>query len=104
MTERALSGRRIIVLGGPATLGHSVTERFRVDGAAVVSADVRLPAEADRQEDVKYIAVDAMDEASVSAALAMTPAPGAVVNLIGGHTRPPPASGAASGAPRDQAR
>ena len=102
MTERALSGRRIIVLGGTGTLGHSVTERFRVDGAAVVSADVRLPAEADRQEDVKYIAVDAMDEASVSAALAMTPAPGAVVNLIGGYTRPQPLSGLDIGVLRQQ--
>ena len=93
MTERALSGRRIIVLGGTGSLGQSVIERFRADGASVVAADAKLPAAGDRREDVKYAAVDALDEASVSAVFAMTPAPGAVVNLIGGYTPPQALSG-----------
>jgi len=37
--------------------------------------------------------VDALDEASVAAALAQAPPPAAVVNLIGGYTPPQPLSG-----------
>ncbi len=93
MTERALSGRRIIVLGATGGLGQSVTERFRADGASVLVADARLPADADRQADVDYLTVDALDEASVAAALAKSPPAAAVVNLIGGYTPPQPLSG-----------
>jgi NAD(P)-dependent dehydrogenase (short-subunit alcohol dehydrogenase family) len=92
MTGRALSGRRIIVLGGTGGLGRSVTQRLRADGASVLVADARLPADADRQADVDYVTVDALDEASVAAALAKSP-PAAVVNLIGGYTPPQPLSG-----------
>jgi NAD(P)-dependent dehydrogenase (short-subunit alcohol dehydrogenase family) len=88
MTERALSGRKIVVLGATGGLGRAVTERFRADGAMVVAADARVPAEADRQEQVEYLAVDALDEADVAAALAMAPPPTAVVNLIGGYAPP----------------
>ncbi len=90
MTERGLSGRRIIVFGGTGGLGGAVVERFRADGASVLVADARLPGEADRHDDVHYVAVDALDEASVSAALATEPAPAAVVSLIGGYTPPQP--------------
>ena len=93
MTGRALSGRRIIVLGGTGGLGRSVTERLRADGASVLVADARLPADADRQADVDYLIVDALDEASVAAALAKSPPAAAVVNLIGGYTPPQPISG-----------
>jgi len=92
MTDRRLSGRRIIVLGGTGGLGGAVVERFRADGAAVLVADARLPADADRHADVDYVGVDALDEASVSAAFATEPAPDAVVNLIGGYTPPQPLS------------
>lgn len=67
MTKRALSGDRIIVLGGTGSLGQSVTERFLADGASVLVADARPPTDANRQEDVDYVIVDALDEASVSA-------------------------------------
>jgi len=90
MTERGLSGRRIIVFGGTGGLGGAVVERFRADGASVLVADARLPGDADRHDDVHYVAVDALDEASVSAALATEPAPAAVVSLIGGYTPPQP--------------
>jgi NAD(P)-dependent dehydrogenase (short-subunit alcohol dehydrogenase family) len=90
MMERGLSGRRIIVFGGTGGLGGAVVERFRADGASVLVADARLPGEADRHDDVHYVAVDALDEASVSAALATEPAPAAVVSLIGGYTPPQP--------------
>jgi len=93
MTGRALSGRRIIVLGGTGGLGRSVTQRLRADGASVLVADSRLPADADRQADLDYLTVDALDEASVAAALAQAPPPAAVVNLIGGYTPPQPLSG-----------
>ncbi len=86
MTERALSGRRIIVLGGTGGLGRSVVERFRADGASVLVADAKLPA--DRHPDTDYVTVNALDEASVTAALAMPAPPQAVVNLIGGYTPP----------------
>jgi NAD(P)-dependent dehydrogenase (short-subunit alcohol dehydrogenase family) len=92
MTERALAGRRIIVLGGTGGLGRAVVERFRADGASVLVAAARLPGDADRRDDVDYVAVDALDEASVSAAFAQTPPPAAVVNLIGGYTPPQPLS------------
>jgi NAD(P)-dependent dehydrogenase (short-subunit alcohol dehydrogenase family) len=88
MTERALSGRRIMVLGGTGGLGRSVVERFRTDGASVLVAGAKLAA--DRHPDVGYVTVNALDEASVAAALAMPPPPQAVVNLVGGYT--PPAS------------
>jgi NAD(P)-dependent dehydrogenase (short-subunit alcohol dehydrogenase family) len=87
MTERGLSGRRIIVLGGTGGLGRAVVSRFRDDGASVLVADARPPGDADHLD---YVAVDALDEASVSSALAVEPAPGAVVNLIGGYTPPQP--------------
>ena len=92
MTERAASGRRIVVLGGTGGLGRAVVERFRADGASVLVADARPRGGADHQDDVDYVAVDALDEASVSAAFAMEPAPLAVVNLIGGYTPPQPLS------------
>jgi hypothetical protein len=50
-----------------------------------------IPAAADRQDQLSYIAVDALDESSVSAAFAAAPATppvGGVVNLIGGYTPP----------------
>ena len=90
MTERALADRRIIVLGGTGALGRAVVERFRDDGASVLAADARLPGDADREPDVDYVAVDALDESSVSAAFAAEPAAQAVVNLIGGYTPPQP--------------
>jgi NAD(P)-dependent dehydrogenase (short-subunit alcohol dehydrogenase family) len=87
MTQRALSGRTVIVLGACGGLGRSVTERLRDDGATVVAADARIPDAADRQEHMEYVSVDALDEASVSAAFASVPA-AAVLNLIGGYTPP----------------
>ena len=92
MTERALSGqalsgRTIIVLGATGGLGRGVTERLRADGASVLAADIKIPAAADRQDQVSYIAVDALDESRVSAAFAAAPA-GGVVNLVGAYTPP----------------
>jgi NAD(P)-dependent dehydrogenase (short-subunit alcohol dehydrogenase family) len=57
------------------------------------TSGARLPADADRREDLDYVTVDALDEASIAAALAMAPPPQAVVNLIGGYTPPQPLSG-----------
>jgi NAD(P)-dependent dehydrogenase (short-subunit alcohol dehydrogenase family) len=88
MTGRALSGRRIIVLGGTGGLGRSVVGRFRDDGASVLVGDARLPGDSDRREGVDYVIVNALDEVSVAAALAESPPPAAVVNLIGGYTPP----------------
>jgi len=95
MTERALSGqalsgRTIVVLGATGGLGRAVTERLRADGASVLAADIKIPAAADRQDQVSYIAVDALDESRVSAAFAApaTPPAGGVINLIGGYTPP----------------
>ena len=83
MTERTL-----VVLGAGGSLGRAVTERFRDDGASVLALDARIPAAADRQDGVSYVAVDALDEGSVSAAFGQVPAAAAVVNLIGGYTPP----------------
>jgi NAD(P)-dependent dehydrogenase (short-subunit alcohol dehydrogenase family) len=102
MAARALPGRRIVVLGGTGSLGRSVVERFRSDGASVLVADARRPAEADRQEDVDYVIADALDESSVSAVLGMAPPPQAVVNLIGGYAPPQPLPGLDVGVLRQQ--
>jgi NAD(P)-dependent dehydrogenase (short-subunit alcohol dehydrogenase family) len=95
MAGRTLAGRRIIVLGARGGLGRSVVERLRTDGASVIAADSRPPADADaeRHEGVDHATVDALDEASVAAALAVPPPAAAVVNLIGGYTPPQSISG-----------
>jgi NAD(P)-dependent dehydrogenase (short-subunit alcohol dehydrogenase family) len=92
MAARALPGRRIVVLGGTGSLGRSVVDRFRSDGASVMVADARLPADTDRREDLDYVTVDVLDESSIAAAFGMAPPPQAVVNLIGGYTPPQPLS------------
>jgi NAD(P)-dependent dehydrogenase (short-subunit alcohol dehydrogenase family) len=92
MTERALAGRRIIVLGGLGGLGRAVVERFRADGASVMVGDSRPPDDEHRHDDVHYVTVHALDESSVAAAIAAAPPPAAVVNLIGGYTPPQPLS------------
>ena len=104
MTERALSGRRIVVLGGTGNLGRAVTSRFRADGASVLVADSRPPSDAVRAEQagVDYATVDALNEASVEAVLAAAAAPAAVVNLIGGYTPPQPLPGLDVGVLREQ--
>jgi NAD(P)-dependent dehydrogenase (short-subunit alcohol dehydrogenase family) len=102
MEARPWSARRVVVLGGTGGLGKAVVDRFRADGASVLVADARLPAGADRRQDLDYVAVDALDEASVAAALGMTPVPAAVVNLIGGYTGPQPLSGLDIGVLRRQ--
>jgi NAD(P)-dependent dehydrogenase (short-subunit alcohol dehydrogenase family) len=83
MTERT-----VIVLGAGGGLGRAVTERFRDDGASVLAFDARIPAAEDREDRVEYVAVDALDETSVSVAFAEVPRAAAVVNLIGGYAPP----------------
>ena len=78
----------IIVLGAGGGLGRAVTKRFRTGGAAVLGLDARIPAAGEGQDGVEYVAVDALDEESVSAAFARVPSAAAVVNLIGGYTPP----------------
>lgn len=88
MSQRALSGRRIIVLGAAGGLGRSVVERFLADGASVLAADATPHTGPGQNRDVDHVTVNALDEQSVSAALATQPPPQAVVNLIGGYTPP----------------
>jgi len=95
LAGQALAGRTIIVLGATGGLGRAVTERLRADGASVLAADAKIPADTGRQDQLSYVAVDALDEGSVSAAFAaaLAAAPAAppvagVVNLIGGYTPP----------------
>jgi NAD(P)-dependent dehydrogenase (short-subunit alcohol dehydrogenase family) len=83
MTERT-----VIVLGATGGLGRAVTERFRGEGASVLALDTRIPDAGKQQDQVAYVAVDALDETSVSAAFAQAPSAAAVVNLIGGYTPP----------------
>jgi len=83
-----MTERMVVVLGAAGGLGRAVTERFRDDGASVLAFDARIPAATDRQDRVSYVAVDALDETSVSAAFAQVPDAAAVVNLIGGYAPP----------------
>src|SRR6201986_5581921 len=92
MTGQALTGRRIVVRGGTGGLGHEVTARFRDDGASLLVAALRPPRDDRRHDGVEYVTVDVLDEASVAAAFAASPAPQAIVNLIGGYTPPAPLS------------
>ena len=75
MAAGALAGRRIIVLGGTGGLGRAVVARFRADGASVLVADSRPPADAEGREGLDYVIVDALEESSISAALAGSPPP-----------------------------
>jgi NAD(P)-dependent dehydrogenase (short-subunit alcohol dehydrogenase family) len=113
LSGTALSGRTIVVLGATGGLGRAVTERLRADGASVLAAGTSIPAAADRQDQVRYIAVDALDEGSVSAAFAAAahgasagppagPPVGGVVNLIGGYTPPQAVSSLDIGVLRQQ--
>jgi NAD(P)-dependent dehydrogenase (short-subunit alcohol dehydrogenase family) len=95
MNDGALAGRTIIVLGATGGLGHAVTERLTASGASVLGADAKIPAGADGQDRVSYVAVDALDEESVSAAFAAAVSPATagppvagIINLIGGYTPP----------------
>jgi NAD(P)-dependent dehydrogenase (short-subunit alcohol dehydrogenase family) len=113
LTERALAGRTIIVLGATGGLGRAVTERLRADGASVLAADAKIPADAGAgavgPDRLSYVEVDALDEGSISAAfaaaLAAAPAAapvGGVINLIGGYTPPQGLSGLDIGVLRQQ--
>jgi NAD(P)-dependent dehydrogenase (short-subunit alcohol dehydrogenase family) len=86
--EAEMTERTVVILGATGGLGRAVVERFRDDGAAVLAFDARIPAEGDGQDGVSYVAVNALDEASVSAAFAQVPQAAAVVNLIGGYAPP----------------
>ncbi len=89
MAGRDLAGRTVLVLGGTGNLGQAVVGRLRADGAAVAVADARSPADEARVPDVQYLTADVLDESSVSAMLAaLSPAPSAVVNVIGGYAPP----------------
>ena len=91
MSGPGLAGRTVVVLGGTGNLGRAVVERLHADGATVIAADARVPAADAQQPGVSYLAVDALDEASVAAGFGSLPAPPqAVVNLIGGYTPPQP--------------
>jgi NAD(P)-dependent dehydrogenase (short-subunit alcohol dehydrogenase family) len=86
--RREMTERTVVVLGATGGLGRAVTERFRNDGASVLAFDARVPAIGERQRDVSYVAVDALDETSVAEAFAQAPDVAAVVNLIGGYAPP----------------
>jgi NAD(P)-dependent dehydrogenase (short-subunit alcohol dehydrogenase family) len=61
--------------------------RFVVEGATVVAAGATMPPSDAQQSGVTYVAVDALDEASVEGFLGrLDPAPWAVVDVIGGYT------------------
>jgi NAD(P)-dependent dehydrogenase (short-subunit alcohol dehydrogenase family) len=105
MTGQALAGRTIVVLGATGGLGSAVTQRLRDDGATVRAAGVKVPDAADQVEAVSYVAVDALDEASVAATLtapAGGPPVAGVVNLIGGYTPPQPVGSLDIGVLRQQ--
>ena len=90
---RDLAGRTIVVMGGSGNLGRAVVARLASDGATVVAADSHLPDPDAREPGVQHVLVDALDESSLTGALAaISPAPWAVVNLVGGYAPPQPLS------------
>ena len=100
---RDLAGRTIVVLGGSGNLGRAVVVRLGADGATVVAADSRHPEPAGRPPGVEHVVVDALDEDGVAGALAaVSPAPWAVVNLVGGYTPPQPLAELDTGVLRHQ--
>jgi NAD(P)-dependent dehydrogenase (short-subunit alcohol dehydrogenase family) len=84
-----LRNHTVVVLGGTGGLGGAVVERLTADGADVVVADARLPADGNAVHGASYVVVDALDGDAVGAML-RDAAPTAVVNLIGGYTPPQP--------------
>src|SRR5258708_6640565 len=93
MTGQALSGHRIVVLGGTGGLGHGVPARSRAGGARVVAADAGPPRDARRQEGGEYAPPAVSDGARVAAAFATPPPPRAIVTLTGGSAPPQSLSG-----------
>jgi NAD(P)-dependent dehydrogenase (short-subunit alcohol dehydrogenase family) len=87
--DARLRNHKIVVLGGTGGLGGAVVERLVADGADLVVADARLPADDRAVAGASYVAVDALDGDAVGAMLTAA-APTAVVNLIGGYTPPQP--------------
>ncbi len=84
MVDKVLSGRDVVVFGAGGALGAGVAAAVAEAGAVVQAADRVIPAADRRLADVRYHAVDVLDDTSVAALLDSGPAPWAVLNTIGG--------------------
>src|SRR5271165_3083154 len=83
--DQELAGRPVVVFGATGALGHGIAAAFVEAGAAVTGADRAEPS-ADRQlAEVRYAAVDVLDDVALAALFNGSPAPWAVINTIGGY-------------------
>jgi NAD(P)-dependent dehydrogenase (short-subunit alcohol dehydrogenase family) len=83
MQEGSIAGRHVLIFGAGGALGAGVAAALVAAGADVTGADKIVPPESRRLEDVRYEAVDVLDDEAV-AALLDSAVPWAVLNTVGG--------------------
>jgi NAD(P)-dependent dehydrogenase (short-subunit alcohol dehydrogenase family) len=84
MQEDGFAGRSVLVFGAAGALGAGVAAAFAAAGALVTAVDKAEPVENRRLADVRYEAVDVLDDDAVGAMFDSAPAPWAVINTVGG--------------------
>jgi NAD(P)-dependent dehydrogenase (short-subunit alcohol dehydrogenase family) len=85
MANSDIADRAVLVFGAGGALGAGIARAFADAGAMVTGADKVAPPASRRIEDVKYEAVDVLDDREVGALIGAGEAPWAVVNTIGGY-------------------
>ncbi len=85
MPETPFTGHRVVVFGAAGALGSGLVTAFAGAGAAVVGADIGLPADGRRVSGAEYQAVDVTDDAALAAFFSAQPPTWAVVNTVGGY-------------------
>jgi NAD(P)-dependent dehydrogenase (short-subunit alcohol dehydrogenase family) len=84
VVDGGLSGRSVVVFGATGALGAGVAAAFAAAGAAVLGADLIIPAPEHQLSGVSYRTVDVLDDAAVAALFDTGPVPWAVLNTVGG--------------------
>jgi NAD(P)-dependent dehydrogenase (short-subunit alcohol dehydrogenase family) len=92
MLEDGFAGRSVLVFGAAGALGAGVAAAIAAAGALVTAVDKAEPVENRRLADVRYEAVDVLDDDAVGAMFDSAPAPWAVINTVGGFAANRPLS------------
>lgn len=105
MTENgSLRGRDVIVFGACGALGTGLISALADTGANIVGADLFLPEDGQRLDNVRYTVVDVLDEGAVEGLFRKQDPPWAVLNTIGGFAPRTPLSETNIGVVMDQFR
>jgi NAD(P)-dependent dehydrogenase (short-subunit alcohol dehydrogenase family) len=92
MQEDGFAGRSVLVLGAAGALGAGVAAAFAAAGALVTAVDKAEPEENRRLADVRFEAVNVLDDDAVGGLFDSAPAPWAVINTVGGFAAKRPLS------------